>query len=121
LNGRPRILVVDDNDALLENLAECLEQEGFHVSVARSGRRALDSLASDPLPRVIIVDQMMPGMTGTELATRIRADPRLAEVRLVLSTGLTPAKGGVPVDAILTKPYGVDDLLGAVRPLLDRP
>jgi CheY-like chemotaxis protein len=111
-----RILLVDDNEALLENLAECLESEGFQVAVARSGDVALEHLAREPLPSVVLVDQMMPGMTGSELVARIRTDPRLAGVRLVLSTGLAPARGTVAVDAVLTKPFGIAELLGAVLP-----
>jgi CheY-like chemotaxis protein len=112
-----RILVVDDNDALRENLVECLAGEGHQVTEARSGQGALDQLARDPLPGVVVVDQMMPGMTGAELVSRIRADPRLAGVRLVLATGLAPPRLPLPVDAVLTKPFGIAELLEAVRPL----
>jgi len=111
---------VDDNDALVENLVECLEAEGFNVAVARDGPAALDRLAREPLPSVVLVDQMMPGMTGTELVSAIRADPRLAGLRLVLATGLALARGSVAVDAVLTKPFGVADLLEAVRPVVGR-
>jgi CheY-like chemotaxis protein len=112
-----RILVVDDNDALRENLVECLAAEGHHVIEARSGQGALEQLAREPLPDVVVVDQMMPGMTGSELVSRIRSDPRLFGVRLVLATGLAPPRDAVPVDAVLTKPFGVAALLEAVQPL----
>lgn len=114
-----RILVVDDNDALRENLAECLEAEGFHVTEARSGQGALDHLSREPLPSVVLVDQMMPGMTGIELVSRMRSDPRLTGIRVVLATGLAPARGATSVDAVLTKPFGVAELLDAVRPLVE--
>ncbi|HET9552160.1 MAG TPA: response regulator [Anaeromyxobacteraceae bacterium] len=115
-----RILVVDDNDALRENLAECLEGEGYHVAVAGDGRGALASLAQDPLPGVILIDMMMPGMSGPELVSRIRAEPRLAGIPVVLATGMSPARGSIPVDAILQKPFGINELLDTVRPLLER-
>jgi CheY-like chemotaxis protein len=111
------ILVVDDNDALLENLCDLLESEGYAVAVARSGHGALEHLARDPLPSVVLVDHMMPGMTGAELVGRIRTDPRLAGLRVVLSTGLAPARGTVAADAVLTKPFGIEELLAAVRPV----
>jgi len=114
-----RILVVDDNDALRENLAECLVTEGYHVTEARNGQGALDQLAHEPLPSVVLVDQMMPGMTGTELVSRIRTDPRLTGIRVVLATGLAPARGATAADAVLTKPFGIAELLDAVRPLVD--
>ncbi len=115
----PHILVVDDDPALLENIAECLTAEGFEVSVARDGAAALARLSEAPRPAVVIIDQRMPGMTGTELVARIRRQPALAGVRLVLASGLPPSRAaGVSdgeADAVLEKPFGVDALDGAVR------
>jgi CheY-like chemotaxis protein len=110
------ILVVDDNDALRENLAEALEIEGFAVVVAGDGPRALERLAEEPLPCAVLLDLMLPGMSGRDVLARIREDPRLAEVRVVITTGLTGAKARVTsADAILTKPFGVKELLAALR------
>ncbi len=112
-----RILVVDDNDALRENLAEALEGEGYEVAVAGDGARALERLATEPRPGVVLVDLLMPGMDGRELVQRIRGDPRLDGVRLVLTTGHPSARlrAGVPVDAVLPKPFGVRELLETLR------
>ena len=68
----PRILVVDDNEALRENIAEALELEGYAVTAVGSGARALETLASEPLPAVVLIDVRMPGMSGTELVGRLR-------------------------------------------------
>ena len=111
-----QILVVDDNDALRENLAEALELEGYAVAVARDGSAALARLAEDPLPRVVLLDLMMPGMDGRELLARIREDPRLGGVRVVITTGLSGVRSRVPAaDGVLTKPFGVRELLAALR------
>ncbi len=112
-----RILVVDDNDALRENVAEALEGEGYEVAVAGDGEGALEALAREPRPGVVLVDLLMPGMDGRELIRRIRGDPRLAGVRLVLTTGHTNARAraGVAVDAVLTKPFGIRELLEAIQ------
>jgi CheY-like chemotaxis protein len=111
-----QILVVDDNDALRENLAEALELEGYAVAVARDGSAALARLAEDPLPRVVLLDLMMPGMDGRELLARIREDPRLGGVRVVITTGLSGVRGRVPAaDGVLTKPFGVRELLAALQ------
>ena len=114
---QPRILVVDDSAALRENLQECLELEGYHVTVATGGPDALERLATGPLPAVILLDLVMPGMDGRELVTRIRANPRLAGVRIVMSSGHTAprTREGVAFDAFLPKPFGVDELLAVVR------
>lgn len=109
----PRILVVDDNDALRENLAETLELEGYDVAVASDGTAALERLASEPPPQAVLLDLNMPGMDGRELLSRIRADPRLAGVRVVVTTGLSGTR--TEADALLVKPFGVRDLLGALR------
>ena len=114
---RPHILVVDDDAALLENMAECLSGEGFEVSVARDAASALSRLELDPRPALVIIDQLMPGMTGTELMARIRGRPALAGVRLVLVSGLPPSRsdGDGDADAVLEKPFGVDELIGTLR------
>jgi CheY-like chemotaxis protein len=113
------VLVVDDDPALLENIAECLSGEGFEVSLARSGAAALLRLGEAPRPTMAIIDQLMPGMTGTELVARIRQQPALAGIRLLLVSGLPPARitGGrdLEADAVLEKPFGVEALVGAVR------
>jgi CheY-like chemotaxis protein len=112
-----RILVVDDNDALRENLAEALELEGYDVAVASDGRGALAALDHDPRFAAVLLDLMMPGMDGRELLARIRSDPRLASLPVVMTTGQTGprARAGVPADVFLTKPFGVRELLAALR------
>jgi CheY-like chemotaxis protein len=60
---------------------------------------------------------MMPGMDGRELLARIREDPRLGGVRVVMTTGLSGprARAAASPDAFLLKPFGVDELLSAIR------
>ena len=113
----PNLLVVDDNDALRENLAECLEAEGYAVVAAGDGAVALALLDQGPLPSAVLLDLMMPGMDGRELVAAIRADSRYRDVRLVLTTGYTSSKvrAGVAADAVLIKPFGVKELLAALR------
>lgn len=107
-----RILVVDDNDALRENLAEALELEGYSVSLASDGPSALSRLAEEPPPQVVLLDLNMPGMDGRELLSRIRGDGRLAGVRVVMTTGVSGAR--TDADALLVKPFGVKELLAAL-------
>jgi CheY-like chemotaxis protein len=113
----PSVLVVDDNDALRENLAECLEAEGYAVVAADNGAGALALLDAGPVPAVVLLDLMMPGMDGRALVAAIRADARFQMVRLVLTTGYPSAKvrAGIAADAVLTKPFGVKELLAVLR------
>jgi CheY-like chemotaxis protein len=115
VNARPRILVVDDNLPLLENIAECLEGEGFEVTVASSGAAALARLTEALPPDVALVDLMMPGLAGEALLAQVRAAPGCGRIRLVLITGMTPGRGKSGADAVLEKPFGVDRLLETVR------
>jgi len=115
-NSPARVLVVDDNEGMRENLAEALAIEGYAVAVAADGEAALARLAEEPLPRVVLLDLMMPGMSGADLLTRIRQDPRLHGVRVVLTTGASGARSRAPgADAFLMKPFGVRELLEALR------
>lgn|SRR5574340_12862 len=113
----PRVLVVDDNDALRENLVEALELEGYSVSAAADGGAALALLEEEPLPQVVLLDLMMPGMDGATLAAAIRSEPRWRGVRVVLTTGLSGAqvRAGANADGVLMKPFGVKELLAALR------
>jgi two-component system phosphate regulon response regulator OmpR len=111
----PHILVVDDDPGLLDNISECLGDEGFSVSVARDAAAAWTRLAAPPRPALVIVDQRMPGMPGDELVGRIRNEPSLAGIRLVLISGLPPSRGLAGADAVLEKPFGVEELIATVR------
>jgi two-component system response regulator HupR/HoxA len=112
------VLVVDDEPASVELLRISLGEE-FEVFTATSGKTALDILAEHPHIAVAIIDQRMPGMTGTELIRRtIEPYPHL--VRIIL-TGYTDIES--LIDAInagrvfryLTKPWSMEELIGTVR------
>lgn len=112
----PPVLVVDDNDALRENLAEALELEGYAVAIAANGEAALRRLAQEPLPGVVLLDYALPGISGADLLARIRQDPRLAAVRVVMTTGSVGIRSLAPgADAVLMKPFGVRELLSTLR------
>jgi len=112
----PCILVVDDNEALRENLVECLEGEGYCVRASSDGAHALAALGEEPIPSVVLLDLLMPGLSAREVVERIRADPCLAGVRVILTTGhpSASARAGVAADAFLPKPFGVKELLDAL-------
>jgi CheY-like chemotaxis protein len=112
----PPVLVVDDNDALRENLAEALELEGYSVAIAANGEAALHRLAQEPLPGVVLLDYALPGISGADLLARIRQDPRLAGVRVVMTTGSVGIRSLAPgADAVLMKPFGVRELLSTLK------
>lgn len=118
MRDRPiRVLVVDDDQALRENLAECLEDEGYAVDQARDGAEAMARLLRPDPPQVVVLDLLMPGLGGRELVAAIRSHPGLGELRLVVVTGRSAAElGALPgVDAVLEKPFALGQLLGEVE------
>jgi CheY-like chemotaxis protein len=107
------ILTVDDDPLVALNTSALLEELGHTVYSAPSGLHALDILRREKKIDLMITDQLMPDMTGSELATRIRAEN--AHFPIILATGyaeLAPGEGeGLPR---LAKPFGQRELAEAI-------
>ena len=78
--GKRRVLVVDDEKDLVELITYNLGRNGFEVLTAFNGNDALD-LAQRELPDLVVLDLMLPGIDGTEVARRLRGDSRTADDR----------------------------------------
>lgn len=103
------ILIVDDEYAGRETLQSILEGEGYQLEMAENGLQAIEK-ARQLLPDVILLDVMMPGMTGFEVCERIRNDPTIAEIPIIVLTALddresllTALKAGA--DDFISKPF----------------
>lgn len=81
-----RALVVDDSKAMRMIVARALQKVGFEVSFAEHGQAALQVLASEPAFDVALVDWNMPVMTGIELVTAVRAEPKYGAMRIMMVT-----------------------------------
>lgn len=81
------VLIVDDEYAGRETLQSILEGEGYQLEMAENGPQAIEK-AKDFLPDVILLDVMMPGMTGFEVCQRIRTEPEIAEIPIIMLTAL---------------------------------
>jgi len=103
------VLVVDDEDSGRQTLEAILEGEGYNIEMAENGMQALEK-ARAILPDVILLDVMMPGMTGFEVCKHVRNDPLLAEIPIIVLTALddresllTALKAGA--DDFISKPF----------------
>jgi CheY-like chemotaxis protein len=111
------VLVVEDHADLREMLAVLLESEGFLVQVARNGREALDCLRTSR-PSVILLDLMMPVMTGDEFRAHQLADPQYRDVPVICMTAAHDGReraARLRADAYFQKPVDFERLVGAVR------
>lgn len=88
LPGPLRILIVEDEDLIRDTYARRLVHEGYQVDEARNGREAL-AQARNGLPRLILLDAMLPDLSGFEVLKALRADPRFLTTPVVLFTNLS--------------------------------
>jgi two-component system sensor histidine kinase/response regulator len=121
-SGIPEILVAEDSVTQAEQLKRVLENDGFRVSVARDGRKALAALRTHK-PTLVITDITMPEMDGYELCRRIRLDADLADLPVILLTSLSDPEDvfrGLQcgADNFITKPYEPNYLVTRIRHLL---
>jgi CheY-like chemotaxis protein len=112
---RSTLLLVEDDDAIREALATLLGEEGFAVETAAHGRLALDYLAVNPAPDLILLDLMMPVMDGWMFRQEQELDPRLTGIPVVVLTAVQERDMLLPHPCpVIHKPVDVPILLDAV-------
>jgi CheY-like chemotaxis protein len=109
----PRILVIDDDSDIREVVGEALQFAGYDVITARDGSQGL-ALARTFRPCLILLDLMMPTMTGWEFRAAQLKDAALANIPVMVVTALGHDPD-IQVSAVLAKPFRLDDLLAQVR------
>ncbi|OHC70084.1 MAG: response regulator receiver protein [Rhodocyclales bacterium RIFCSPLOWO2_02_FULL_63_24] len=120
-----RILVADDEPMNLEIIGEVLDDPAYLVTNAANGELAWQAMLAAPLPpHLVVLDRMMPVLDGIEVLKRIKADPRFAEIPVIMqSAAASPAEiaEGVAAGAwyYLPKPYAPRDLLAIVHAALE--
>jgi two-component system phosphate regulon response regulator PhoB len=119
-----RILVVEDEIAIAELIAINLRHAGFEVSIAADAEAA-ESAVNRVLPELVVLDWMLPGGTGLQLARRWRGEARTRELPIIILTARSEEADKVTgldagADDYLTKPFSTKELLARVRAVLRR-
>jgi two-component system, cell cycle sensor histidine kinase and response regulator CckA len=118
-----KLLIVEDSPTQAEELSMLLESQGFHVEIARDGASGLHRCRNEPFDAVLS-DVVMPEIDGYELCRRVKSDPAICDVPVVLLTSLADPMDIIRglecgADNFITKPYDGEYLLGRLRRLLD--
>ena len=117
--GLRRILIVEDDPNLRAVIRLVVERANYEVREARHGADALESIAAW-VPDVIVADMRMPVMNGAELIGRIRSDPAIASIPIVLLSGIQEQTAESRLaSAVVAKPFEPADLLATLKRVLD--
>lgn len=111
------LLIAEDDPAVATLLVLLLERGGWEVRVAHDGRQALE-MARAEAPDALLVDMWMPGMNGAELVRELCAEPALAQVPVIMTTGDTTAPEVPGIFATLNKPFRIPTLYRTIRAAL---
>ena len=119
-----RILVVEDEEALTTLLRYNLEAEGYEVETVARGDDA-DTRLKERLPDLIVLDWMLPGLSGIELCRRLRARPETKQLPIIMLTARGEEQERVRglatgADDYVVKPFSVPELMARVRAILRR-
>ena len=121
---RPRVLIVEDEEALTVLLRYNLEREGYEIETAARGDEA-DLRLRERVPDLVILDWMLPGLSGIELCRRLRARPETRQLPIIMLTARGEESERVRglatgADDYVVKPFSVPELVARVRALLRR-
>jgi len=118
---RPRVLVVDDDPALAEMLGITLRSEGFHAAFVSDGERALGAFR-DSKPDIVLLDLMLPGMSGIDVCRAIRSESGVPIVMLTAKTDTVDVVLGLEsgADDYVMKPFKPKELVARIRARLRR-
>lgn len=121
VTAAPRILVVDDTPALLDVVRTCLEEEGYQVRTCLESRYAVE-MAQEQRPDVVMLDVVMPEVSGWEVLAELRQDPAFRLTPVIVCTAyvaeaierLAELKGPDQHLGLLPKPFEMEELLEVV-------
>ena len=122
MTKRPKVLIAEDEETIVESLSFLMEKEGYDVSVATDGQMAIAMIVRD-LPDMVLLDVMMPGCDGFDVVRAVRENPQTRPVPIMMLTAKTREvdrrKGlELGVGDFVTKPFSTRDVVSRVKAML---
>jgi DNA-binding response OmpR family regulator len=120
------ILIIEDEIDIAESLRYNLEREGFKTQIAESGEKGLRlALSQSSAPTLIILDLMLPGMSGIELCRRLRREPQTKKTPIIMLTAKSSESDKIAglelgADDYITKPFSVKEVMARINAVLRR-
>jgi DNA-binding response OmpR family regulator len=119
-----KIMVVDDEPDILMTVGQMLEMSGFEVIKANSGKECIKKLTQSPAnPDLIVLDIMMPEVSGWDVAAKIKENPRWNKIPIVFLTAkgdvMSIGMGGMTSEDYIVKPFDIKDLIDRIKKILD--
>jgi DNA-binding response OmpR family regulator len=126
--GPPRILAVDDEPEIVRMLEKALTNAGYVVETAADGREAEEKLKGDPPYDLVLLDAMLPQIHGFEICSRIKGDPRLRKMPVIMMSAVyrgwrfaQDARETFGADDYIEKPFHLSDVLRRVQERISAP
>ena len=122
---RPKILIIEDELSLVELISYNLVKNGYDVDVANDGEAALDNIFGDVKYDLVLLDWMLPHISGLELCRRIRKDKSTKNIPLIMITAKGEEEDKIrafenEIDDYITKPFSINELVARVKAVLKR-
>ena len=114
-----KVLIIEDYPATVEMIIAYLEPQGYEVDFAFDGQSGLDKMTANK-PNVVLLDIMMPGMSGLEVCRKMKADPKLAKIPIIVVSAKVTSddiKAGLSAgaDEYLVKPFDMKQLTETIK------
>lgn len=123
MSEKPKILIIDDDPSIVEAVDILLSSKGYKILKARNGEEGI-SMSQTHLPDAILLDVMMPKLSGYAVAAFLDRDPELKKIPKLLLTGTAQIAGNITIESPtkykLTKPFNPDELINLIQKMLKK-